>query len=101
MGAYSAAKHGVVGLIRSLSADLVDTGVTANAVAPGSTTTAVLDASAVVYGLEAPTDFAVHHTSQRLLDPREVAAAIAWLCSEEASGVTGSVLSVDGGMTAT
>lgn len=100
MGAYSAAKHGVVGLIRSLSADLADTGVTANAVAPGSTSTAVLDASAAVYGLSDSADFAVHHSSQRLLEPSEVAAAIVWLCSEEASGVTGSVLSVDGGMTA-
>lgn len=101
MGSYAAAKHGVVGLVRSLAADLVDLDVTANAVSPGSTDTAALLASAGVYDLDSPEEFAEHHLIGRLLEPAEIAEAIVWLCSPASSGVTGTVLAVDGGMTAT
>ena len=99
LGAYSAAKHGVVGLVRSLAAELGDEGITANVVAPGSTRTQALTASAAVYGLGEPEEFAVHHLERRLLDPDEIAAAVGWLCSPSASGVNGAVLPVDAGMT--
>jgi SDR family mycofactocin-dependent oxidoreductase len=100
LAAYSAAKHGVVGFIRSLAAELGPHGITANAVAPGSTTTAMLDASAAVYGLDDPTPFVAQHLLPRLLTPDEPAALIAWLCGPDSSGVTGAVLPVDAGMTA-
>jgi SDR family mycofactocin-dependent oxidoreductase len=100
MGAYSAAKHGVIGLVRSLAADLSDSGITANAVAPGSTDTAALEASAAAYDLATPGEFAVHHTIGRLLGAEEIAEVVAWLCSPSSSAVTGSVLAADGGMTA-
>jgi SDR family mycofactocin-dependent oxidoreductase len=100
LAAYAAAKHGVEGLIRSLAAELGDLGVTANAVAPGSTVGAMVDASAAVYGLVDSTELAQHHFQHRLLEPEEVAAAVRWLCSEASSAVTGAVLPVDAGMTA-
>jgi len=99
LAGYSAAKHAVVGYVRSLAADLGPEGVTANVVAPGSTRTEMLTASAALYDLEHPEEFAQHHLDPRLLDPEEVAEAVAWLCSEASSGVTGAVLPVDAGMT--
>ncbi len=102
MGPYAAAKHGLVGLIRSLAADLAGTGTTANVVSPGSTATAALDASAEIYGLASIDDFVRHQEPLgRLIEPTEVAATIAWLCSPAASAITGAVIPVDGGMTAT
>jgi SDR family mycofactocin-dependent oxidoreductase len=100
LAAYNAAKHGAIGLVRGLAADLADSGITANAVCPGSTRTAILEASAPLYDLASAEDFAVHHSIGRLLEPVEVAEAIAWLCSPASSGITGAVIPVDGGMTA-
>ncbi len=99
LAAYSAAKHGVIGLVRSMAAELGPEGITANAVAPGSTVTAMLDASAAVYGIDTQ-DFARHHQLGRLVEPDEVAAMIVWLCGPDSSAVTGAVLPVDAGMTA-
>jgi SDR family mycofactocin-dependent oxidoreductase len=101
MAAYAASKHGVIGLVRSLAGELGPHGVTANVVAPGSVATAALDASASFYGLADPTEFAVHHPLGRLVEPEEVAEAVAWLAGPHSSGVTGAVLPVDAGMTAT
>lgn len=100
LAGYSAAKHAVVGLVRSLAAELGPHGITANAVAPGSTATAMLDASARVYGLDGTAEFATHHQLGRLVEPDEVAAMLAWLAGPDSSGVTGAVLPVDAGMTA-
>jgi SDR family mycofactocin-dependent oxidoreductase len=99
LSGYSASKHAVIGLIKALAADLAGTGITANAVCPGSTRTPILDASAAVYGLDSAEEFAHQQLVERLLLPDEPAALIAWLCAPEASGVTGAALSVDGGLT--
>ncbi len=84
LSAYTAAKAGVAGLVRALAAELGPLGITANAVAPGSTRTSMLDASASVYDLASPEEFVIHQPIGRLLDPDEVAAAITWLCSVDA-----------------
>lgn len=99
LAAYSASKHAVIGLMRSLGADLAGTGITANAVCPGSTRGPMLDASAAVYGLASAEEFAGQQLVERLLEPSEPAALIAWLCGPDSGGVTGAALPVDGGMT--
>jgi NAD(P)-dependent dehydrogenase (short-subunit alcohol dehydrogenase family) len=99
LAAYSAAKHAVVGLVRGAAMDLAAYGVTVNAVSPGSTRTAILEASASLYGLASAEEFAQQQPIGRLLEPVEVAAAIAWLCSPTSSAITGADIAVDGGMT--
>jgi SDR family mycofactocin-dependent oxidoreductase len=99
LAAYITAKHAVVGLILGLAADLRGTGVTAMAVSPGSTRTPMLSATAELYGLAGPEELSHHQLVERLLEPSEVAAAICWLCSEQSSAMTGSVLHADGGLT--
>lgn len=99
ISAYVAAKHGVIGLVRSLAVELGTTGITANCVCPGSTDSGILRASAAVYALESVDEFAVHHPIGRILQPEEIAAAVSWLAGAEQSGVTGISLPVDGGMT--
>jgi SDR family mycofactocin-dependent oxidoreductase len=98
LAAYSAAKAGVLGFVRGLATDLRGTGVTANAVAPGSTRTPLLDESARLYGLESADRFAPQQPLDRLIEPEEVAAMIVWLASPKSSAVTGAALPVDGGL---
>jgi SDR family mycofactocin-dependent oxidoreductase len=100
LAAYAAAKHGVIGLVRSLSAELGESGVTANVVCPGSMDTEMLTASAQIYGVDNVQEFARYHVSKRLLQPAEVAAVVVWLCSAASGGMTGAVIPVDSGMTA-
>jgi SDR family mycofactocin-dependent oxidoreductase len=97
LAAYSAAKHAVIGLVRGLAEDLVGTGVTAVAVAPGSTRTDMLAATAGLYQMDGVEDFARSALIRRLLEPDEVAAAVAFCCSVEAASLNGSVVRADGG----
>jgi SDR family mycofactocin-dependent oxidoreductase len=98
LAAYCAAKAGVAGFIRALGAELGGTGVTANAVSPGSTATPILDESARLYDLPAASAFAAQQPLGRLLDPAEVAAVLAFLAGDGASAMTGAVIPVDGGL---
>jgi SDR family mycofactocin-dependent oxidoreductase len=98
LAAYCAAKAGVAGLIRALGQELRGTGVTANAVAPGSTRTPILDESARLYGLENAESFAAQQPLERLIEPDEVAALLAWLAGPDADAMTGAIIPVDGGL---
>ena len=99
LAAYGAAKAGVAGLVRGLAAELAGTGITANAVSPGSTDTAMLAESARLYDLGGTAPFAAQQPVGRLLSPAEVADALVWLAGADRGAVTGVVLPVDGGLT--
>lgn len=98
--AYNAAKHAVVGIVKGLSADLTGTGVTATAVSPGSTRTAMLAATAALYDVAETEDFAASQRIQRLITPEEVAATVGFCCSLEGAVTNGSVVHADGGFDA-
>jgi SDR family mycofactocin-dependent oxidoreductase len=98
LAAYCAAKAGVAGMVRALAVELGSTGVTANAVSPGSTHTPILAESARLYGLAGAASFAKQQPMQRLLDPSEVAAVLAFIASEASSAMTGAIVPVDGGL---
>lgn len=98
LAAYCAAKAGVTGLVRALAVELGGSGVTANAVSPGATATAMLDETARLYGLESPSAFLMHQPLGRLIDPEEVATTLAHLAGPGGSAITGAVVSVDGGL---
>jgi SDR family mycofactocin-dependent oxidoreductase len=99
LAAYCAAKAGVVGAVRALAMELRGTGVSANAICPGSTRTPILDESARLYGLPGAEAFASQQPVERLLEPAEVAALLVWLAGPESSGLTGAAVPVDGGLT--
>jgi SDR family mycofactocin-dependent oxidoreductase len=98
LAAYCAAKAGVSGLIRGLAPELRGTGVTANAVSPGSTRSAILDESARLYGLASVEQFASQQPLGRLLEPEEVADLVVWLAGPSGRAVTGADLAIDGGL---
>jgi SDR family mycofactocin-dependent oxidoreductase len=98
LASYCAAKAGTVGVIRALAAELRGTGVTANAVSPGSTRTKILEQTARLYDLADREDFARQQPIERLIDPAEIAELIAWVAAPASGAVTGAELAVDGGL---
>lgn len=102
--AYVAAKHGLVGLTRSLGLELAKTGVTVNAVCPGYTDTPMLQDAAQGVATKTRTTpdrvietFAAANPMGRLVRPAEVAAMVTYLCSDAAAGITGAALPIAGG----
>ncbi len=97
---YSAAKMGIQGFVRTLAIELGPFGVTANAIAPGFIATDMTDATAARVGMPVE-DFrkaaAERNPVRRVGYPEDIAAAAAFLCSDEASYITGQTLYVDGG----
>jgi NAD(P)-dependent dehydrogenase (short-subunit alcohol dehydrogenase family) len=101
MSAYAVSKHGLLGLARAVAIEVSGTGVTCNAVLPGSVRTATAEirvaSEAALAGTtieEAWAARAARTPAGRLITPEEVAAAIAFLASDAASGVNGEAISV-------
>jgi NAD(P)-dependent dehydrogenase (short-subunit alcohol dehydrogenase family) len=98
IGAYAASKHGVVGLTRTAALDYIGQGVRINAVCPGATRTRILanwfqDPKVESFILS-------RHPIGRIAEPEEIARAVLFLASDDASFVVGQALAVDGGLTA-
>jgi NAD(P)-dependent dehydrogenase (short-subunit alcohol dehydrogenase family) len=103
VAAYVAAKHGVLGLARALSAELATAGVTVNAVCPGFTDTPLLEASvaAISAKTKRPADdaraaLAKDNAHNRLISPEEVAGTVLWLCTAAASSINGQAIAISG-----
>ncbi|MEK6638468.1 MAG: SDR family NAD(P)-dependent oxidoreductase [Pseudomonadota bacterium] len=104
---YAAAKHGVLGFVRSLALELAPTGVTANTLCPGYSDTPLIDGA--VAAIVAKTGrsvedvragFAASNPMGRLIKPTETAAAALWLVSEGGAAVNGQAIAIDGGESA-
>jgi NAD(P)-dependent dehydrogenase (short-subunit alcohol dehydrogenase family) len=104
VAAYCAAKHGVIGLTRSVALEMATRGITVNAVCPGYTETDIVRESIARVvaktgrsAEQARAEFVKSNPQGRLVQPEEVADAVAWLCSAGAGAVTGQAISVSGG----
>lgn len=103
VAAYSASKHGLIGLTRSLALEVAKRGVTVNAVCPGYTRSDMAEQAvqAVMRGGDSSREEAERRIARtnalgRLLEPEEVAQTVLWLCSDEASTITGEAIVVGG-----
>ncbi len=104
VAAYAAAKHGVIGLTKSLALEVAQKGVTVNAVCPGYTETDIVrDAIANIMTktgrseAQARAELAAANPQQRLIQPEEVADAVLWLCSPASAAQNGQSIAVAGG----
>lgn len=104
ISAYVSAKHGLLGLVRSLAFEVAREGITCNAVCPGFVDTDMAEAAVTGvmarFGIDraaATAKVTGGNPMRRLIDPAEVAAAVRFLASPEASSVNGHALSVSGG----
>lgn len=93
-GAYSASKHGVIGLTKTAALEYANSGIRINALCPGWTTTGMAGTPEVH---DTDPSFLAKYACNRPGTPEEQAEAVLWLCSERASFVNGHAMIVDGG----
>jgi NAD(P)-dependent dehydrogenase (short-subunit alcohol dehydrogenase family) len=98
--AYSASKHAVIGLTRSAALDYAAAGIRINAVCPGLVHTPMAVAVTKNYDPEIVKAMVAREPIGRFGEPEEIAAAVVWLCSPEASFMVGHAMAVDGGILA-
>ena len=101
--AYTTAKHGLIGLTRAMAAEVAAEGVTVNCLCPGWTNTQLADwgSLGVAWGTDAAgaqARAAAENLQNRVLEPEELGPMAALLASADSEGVTGQVISVDGGI---
>lgn len=100
--AYTAAKHGLIGLTRAMAAEVGRTGVTINCLCPGWTNTQLVDLDAMAAYQKVDVEVVREriesdNLQHRMLEPEELGPMATLLASDEAAGITGQVISVDGG----
>ena len=100
--AYTAAKHGLIGLTRAMAAEVAEQGVTVNCLCPGWTNTQLVDLEAMASMRhtsvnEERTRIASENLQKRILEPEELGPMAALLAADESAGITGQVISVAGG----
>jgi NAD(P)-dependent dehydrogenase (short-subunit alcohol dehydrogenase family) len=96
LSAYAASKHGILGLTKNAAVEYAQEGIRVNAVCPGAIMTPLMSNESV----ERQREILAPQAMTRFGEPEEVAAAVLWLCSDEASFVTGVALPVDAGSVA-
>ncbi len=96
---YVTSKHGVVGLTKVAALDYATSGIRVNAVCPGLVRTALVE-RIFANSSQTEAESALRLPIGRLGKPEEIAQAVVWLCSDAASFVTGTAMTVDGGTTA-
>jgi NAD(P)-dependent dehydrogenase (short-subunit alcohol dehydrogenase family) len=96
LGAYAASKHGVIGLTKTAAVEYAEQGIRVNAVCPAAIRTPMMDRTPP----EMQDELLSPQAIKRFGKPEEVAMAVVWLCSDQASFITGVPLPVDAGATA-
>ncbi len=104
VSAYCAAKHGVIGLTRSLALETANAGITVNAICTGYTETAITESAIENISLktgrtkaDAREELLKNNPKKRFIQPEEIANTVLWLCQREAASVTGQAISISGG----
>jgi NAD(P)-dependent dehydrogenase (short-subunit alcohol dehydrogenase family) len=103
-GHYCAAKHGIIGLNKSIAMEVADHNIRANVVCPGTVWTPMMQGIAAYFGMEGDEGkeqfFAGHMIKDPEVSPVDIGKAVTWLVTDDARCITGNMITVDGGWTA-
>jgi NAD(P)-dependent dehydrogenase (short-subunit alcohol dehydrogenase family) len=103
-GHYCAAKHGIIGLNKSIAMEVADHNINANVVCPGTVWTPMMKGIAESFGMDEEEGkenfFAGHMLKESELSPEDIGRAVLWLCTDAAANITGNMITVDQGWTA-